>query len=144
MIKNKNIPQLRFPEFEGEWEEKKIDDVIYNIKSGKTNANEFGEYKVYGSTEIIGYNDSYNYEGEYLLIARVGANAGTVNKSNGKFSITDNTLIIDSDKNTINTDFLYYTLIGINLTRFIFGSGQPLVTSKLIKNIHLNLPPRTN
>ncbi|WP_423831209.1 hypothetical protein, partial [Staphylococcus pseudintermedius] len=30
----KNVPELRFPEFEGEWEEKKISDSIKILKSG--------------------------------------------------------------------------------------------------------------
>ena len=36
MIGNQNIPKLRFPGFEGEWEEKKLGDVVSN-KSGKFN-----------------------------------------------------------------------------------------------------------
>ncbi|MBR9188232.1 restriction endonuclease subunit S, partial [Staphylococcus aureus] len=34
----KNVPELRFPEFEGEWEEKKLGDTLEFIKdgSGKT------------------------------------------------------------------------------------------------------------
>ena len=33
MEKQRNIPQLRFPEYEGEWEEKKLGDVA-EIKTG--------------------------------------------------------------------------------------------------------------
>ena len=34
--KNKNIPELRFPGFEGEWEDKKLGNVIGSISSGKS------------------------------------------------------------------------------------------------------------
>ncbi|HAR7038936.1 restriction endonuclease subunit S, partial [Staphylococcus aureus] len=32
----KNVPELRFPGFEGEWEEKKLGDLTTKIGSGKT------------------------------------------------------------------------------------------------------------
>ncbi|REA78092.1 hypothetical protein DV951_07405 [Staphylococcus pseudintermedius] len=41
----KNVPELRFPEFEGEWEEKKISDSIKILKSGlsrELSANDIG------------------------------------------------------------------------------------------------------
>jgi len=36
MGKQKNIPALRFPEFEGEWEDKKLGDIAEKVNSGKT------------------------------------------------------------------------------------------------------------
>jgi len=36
MGKQKNIPALRFPGFEGEWEEKKLGDIAEKVNSGKT------------------------------------------------------------------------------------------------------------
>ncbi|HDA1118208.1 restriction endonuclease subunit S, partial [Staphylococcus aureus] len=32
----KNVPELRFPGFEGEWEEKKLGNLTTKIGSGKT------------------------------------------------------------------------------------------------------------
>ena len=34
MSKEKNIPKIRFPGFDGEWEQKKIDYLISELKSG--------------------------------------------------------------------------------------------------------------
>ena len=34
MDKNKNVPKLRFPEFTGEWEEKKLGEIIISLDSG--------------------------------------------------------------------------------------------------------------
>ncbi|PIQ35359.1 MAG: restriction endonuclease subunit S [Bacteroidetes bacterium CG18_big_fil_WC_8_21_14_2_50_41_14] len=36
MGKVKNVPKLRFPEFEGEWSEKKLGEISIKINSGKT------------------------------------------------------------------------------------------------------------
>ena len=33
--KNLNVPNLRFPEFKGEWEDKKLGDLCSEFKSGK-------------------------------------------------------------------------------------------------------------
>ena len=40
----------------------------------------------------------------------------------------------------MNYVFLEYMLRSYNLSKLIFGSGQPLVTGGQIKNIEMNLP----
>ncbi|MBL7763940.1 MAG: hypothetical protein JNL23_10985, partial [Chitinophagaceae bacterium] len=75
---NKNVPNLRFKGFEGEWEKKKLGEMVRNISSGKsTDKNIGGENPFYGSTGIIAYSNQFDYSGEKILIARVGANAGS-------------------------------------------------------------------
>ena len=102
---------------------------------------EEGTYKVYGSTGIIGYTENPDYEGEHLLIARVGANAGAVNLTNEKCGISDNTLAI-SYKKELYYKFSYYQLKNYNLNRLIFGSGQPLITGGQLKELQLHFPER--
>ena len=81
------------------------------------------------------------YEGDYILIARVGANAGFTYRVNGKFDVSDNTLIVTIIKNnTINIDYLYHCLIEQNLNKYAKGGGQPLVTSGELKNISIPIP----
>lgn len=50
MEKQTNIPQLRFPEFEGEWEMKKLGEVAEKINSGKT---PLGGESVYTESGIL-------------------------------------------------------------------------------------------
>ncbi|APG64104.1 hypothetical protein LPB136_01405 [Tenacibaculum todarodis] len=133
-------PKLRFKEFEGEWEEKKFGDLVNSISSGKIKPGSEGEFLVYGSTGVIGKSNQFTHEGEYILIARVGANAGRINRVSGKYAVTDNTLIIDSKKNILNNCFTEGFLEKFNLNRLIFGSGQPLITGGLLKGIKINLP----
>lgn len=74
---------------------KKLEEVC-EIFSGKNKQKkEQGKYPVYGSTGIIAYCDNYQYDKEQLLIARVGANAGFIHIANGKYDVSDNTLIVD-------------------------------------------------
>ena len=51
-----NIPQLRFPEFEGEWEEKKLGNISSKIGSGKTPKGGEEVYTSYGIPFIRSQN----------------------------------------------------------------------------------------
>ena len=78
-------PQIRYPEFTDGWKEDKLINVIETIATGKSKADiTNGNYAILGSTDVIGYSDTYDYEGNFILTARVGANAGTLYKHSGK------------------------------------------------------------
>ena len=139
MNKTNNIPTLRFPEFKGNWEMKKLGEMCDNISSGKDKPNDGNQFPVFGSMGIIGYSDKYAYQNKTILIARVGANAGALNIADGKFGVTDNTLVIKIDY-SIDIYFLFYRLTFENLNKLVFGSGQPLITAGQLKNIEIPIP----
>lgn len=136
--KKLNVPNLRFPEFQGEWEEYRIEDITVSISSGRCKSHSSnGKYNLYGSTGIIGKTDEACYEGNLVLVARVGANAGFLQIINEPCGITDNTLIIKSKK--VDAQYIYYFLLHFNLNRLIFGSGQPLITGSMLKKVKISL-----
>ena len=136
--KKLNVPNLRLPEFQGEWKEYRIEDLTENISSGKCKSHSSnGEYNLYGSTGIIGKTDEACYEGNLVLVARVGANAGFLQIINEPCGITDNTLIIKPQK--VGAQYIYYYLQHFNLNRLIFGSGQPLITGGMLKKVKVSL-----
>lgn len=112
------------------------------IQSGKNKERtDNGQFPLFGSTGLISRTNISVYEGDYILIARVGANAGFTYRVNGKFDVSDNTLIVTIIKNnTINIDYLYHCLIEQNLNKYAKGGGQPLVTSGELKNISIPIP----
>lgn len=122
-----------------DWEEKKLGEVCDSIKTGKTKPLDSGEFLVYGSTGAIGYCDDYSHNGKYLLAARVGANAGTLNVVDGKFGVTDNTLVLELSE-SVDTNFIYSYLIKYDLKKLIFGSGQPLITGGQLKSLKIFIP----
>ena len=133
-----NSPSLRFPEFTGEWEKCKIEDITDAVSSGKSKYHfSNGEYNLYGSTGIIGRTDKALYDGKLVLVARVGANAGFLQIINEPCGITDNTLILKPKG--IDAFYLYYFLQHFNLNRLIFGSGQPLITGGMLKKVKVSL-----
>ena len=136
--KKLNVPNLRFPEFQGEWEEYRIEDITENISSGRCKSHSSsGKYNLYGSTGIIGKTNEACYEGNLVLVARVGANAGSLQIINEPCGITDNTLIIKPKE--VSAQYIYYFLQHFNLNRLIFGSGQPLITGGMLKKVKVSL-----
>ena len=136
--KKLNVPNLRFPEFQGEWEKCTLEDITENISSGRCKSySSNGKYNLYGSTGIIGKTDEACYEGNLVLVARVGANAGSLQIINEPCGITDNTLIIKPKK--VDAQYIYYFLQHFNLNRLVFGSGQPLITGGMLKKVKVSL-----
>lgn len=139
MVLQKKIPQLRFTEFVEDLEPTKLGLCCEYIKSGKSVKFEDGKYDLYGSTGIVGKTNLNLIKGEFLLVARVGANAGLLNLVKGEFGVSDNTLIVKL-KNKLNSVFVKEFLVRYNINKLIYGSGQPLVTSSILKGIKINLP----
>ena len=133
-------PTLRFPQFTEQWKTKKLGEVAESIYSGKSKAtNKSGKFAFYGSTGIIAYSDNFDYSGDKIIVARVGANAGSLYKVYGNYSVSDNALMITVSKEA-NIDFVAITLLNMNLSRITFGSGQPLITGGQLKQIPISLP----
>ena len=131
-------PKLRFPEFDGEWEEKQL-SAILEIGTGKSKvqSNESGKYNILGSTGIIGKSHTYDYEGDFILTARVGHYAGKLYKHSGKVNISDNTIYLF---NFINKNFIYESLNAFKLEKLVFGSGQPLIKASDLKKLKIRVP----
>ena len=128
-------PKIRFKGFSEEWEEKKLGATALSICSGKSN-NVPGPYPLYGSTGVIGTTDKNIYRGIKLLVARVGANAGHLQLVNIDCGVSDNTLIIQLD-GELSYTYLLYFFLHYKLNRFIYGSGQPLITGGMLKQVSI-------
>ena len=113
-----------------------LSDLCISISSGRTTVNESnGRYPLFGSTGIVGMTNTIEHDGDIVMVARVGANAGKVNFFSGRCGVTDNTLVIRVKENTIHPKFHAYFLENFDLHKLIFGSGQPLVTGGQLKKI---------
>ena len=134
------IPEIRFNGFANAWEQRKLSDVVDSVDTGKSKFDKegsSGEYPILGSTSVIGYDDEYDYEGDFILTARVGANAGSLYRHAGKVKISDNTVFIQASQ---NIEFLYQLLIRFDIKRLSFGTGQPLVKASELKRLELMMP----
>lgn len=131
-------PKIRFKGFTDDWEQRKLSDDVSSIDTGKSkfDTKESGDCEILGSTGVIGYDDSFDYEGDFLLTARVGANAGTLYRHSGKVKITDNTVFLQGS----HIDFVFYLLNKFDLKKMSFGSGQPLIKASELKYLKLMMP----
>ena len=133
----KKIPDLRFPEFTGEWVEKRLGKLCKTFKSGAGIVSEqiskIGSYPVYGGNGFRGYTDSYTHNGEYVLIGRQGALCGNINKVCGKTFISEHAIAASSNEHS-NVGWLAQKLDYLKLNRFSESSAQPgLAVNKLVK-----------
>ena len=136
----KKVPEIRFDGFTNDWEQRKLSDVVDSVDTGKSKFDKegsSGEYPILGSTSVIGYDAEYDYEGDFILTARVGANAGSLYRHAGKVKISDNTVFIQASQ---NIEFLYQLLIRFDIKRLSFGTGQPLVKASELKRLELMMP----
>ena len=123
------------------WKVRPFGDLASTVASGRSKVEAtFGEYPVYGSTGVIGYCKEPEYEGDAILVARVGANAGKLNQVKGKYGVTDNTIILRVGSDS-SLPFLYRQLESKRLNSLVFGSGQPLITGSQLKALVICEPP---
>ncbi len=135
--RKKNIPALRFPKFEGEWEEKRLEELFLEFKSGQgitsKEISKKGLYPVYGGNGLRGYTNRYTHDGFYLLIGRQGALCGNINRSYNKAFISEHAVACKANE-TSDTEWLAQRLDYFNLNRLSESSAQPgLSVSKLLR-----------
>ena len=139
-MENNKTPKIRFKGFTDPWEQRKLANVVDSVDTGKSKFDKegsSGEYPILGSTSVIGYDEEYDYEGDFILTARVGANAGSLYRHAGKVKISDNTVFIQASQ---NIEFLYQLLIQFDIKKLSFGTGQPLVKASELKSLELMMP----
>ena len=133
-----NVPNLRFPEFEGEWETYKIQDVL-RIGNGRDYKHlGTGDIPVFGTGGYMTSVTDYLYDGETTFIGR----KGTINKPyyyKGKFWTVD-TLFYTHSFNGVTPHFVYCLFQTINWLRYNEASGVPSLSKDTIEKIKLHIP----
>ena len=136
------FPEVRFKGFTDPWEQRKLIDKVDVIGTGKSKflsknrETEGNPYAILGSTSVIGYDKDYDYSGDFVLTARVGANAGDLYRYSGNVKISDNTVFLQGQ----DLDFIFFLLTRFNLKTLSFGTGQPLIKASELSNLELMFP----
>ena len=103
-----------------------------------------GEYPVYSSQTandgILGFINSYMFDGDYLTWTTDGAYAGTIFRRKGKFSITNVCGLIDITYRNIQQDFLYFWLSKTAKDYVLEGMGNPKLMSNVASTILIPIP----
>ena len=111
----------------------------------KNKQSDESKYPVYnGGISNTGFYDEYNNDGKKVIISARGANAGFVNRIEGKYWAGNSCYTIDvNDKNQVDWNYLYYYLK--NNQKDILGAQQtgsiPSITKKQIEEFKIAIPP---
>ncbi|MCB9233290.1 MAG: restriction endonuclease subunit S [Bacteroidia bacterium] len=145
--KGERVPQFRFPEFarDGEWVEKKLGEVC-EMQAGKfiSASDIFQEFSsnlfpCYGGNGLRGFVKSHNHEGLFSLIGRQGALCGNITLAEGKFYATEHALVV-KPSSFIETKWLYWALIYLNLNKYSTGQAQPGLSVNLLEKVDIFCP----
>ena len=154
--KKPNVPNLRFPEFEGEWEKCKLSDFctffsggtpsssnkdfyggnIAFIRSGELHAN---------STELLITQDGYDnssakmVEVGDLLLAMYGATSGDIAISKIKGAINQAILCIRTNQNKKFIESIWNKHVSKILRKYLQG-GQGNLSADIVKSISFSFP----
>ncbi|HDJ3407165.1 TPA: restriction endonuclease subunit S [Staphylococcus aureus] len=134
----KNVPELRFPGFEGEWEEKKLGDLI-KVNSGKDYKHlEKGDIPVYGTG---GYMASVSEPLSEIDAVGIGRK-GTINKPyllEAPFWTVD-TLFYCTPKKETDILFILSLFRKINWKVYDESTGVPSLSKQTINKINRFVP----
>ncbi|MDZ5288602.1 restriction endonuclease subunit S, partial [Helicobacter pylori] len=127
---------------------KKIGEICL-IKRGRVIAKkilqENGKYPVYSSQTlnngILGFIDTYDFDGEFLTWTTDGAYAGSVFYRNGRFSITNVCGLLQVIQDNIIHKYLYYILQITAPLHVSSGMGNPKLMSATMQQITIPIPP---
>jgi len=138
MGKNTNVPKLRFPEFEGEWVEKTLGEVL-TIGSGRDYKHlSSGNVPVFGTGGLMCKVDDFLYEGETVCIGR----KGTIDKPmyfDGKIWTVDTLFYTHSFIQSL-PKLIYYIFQKINWKEHNEASGVPSLSKSTIEKIDITIP----
>ena len=140
-----NVPVLRFPEFTDEWRNTTIKEACSEFQSGKNIKAEMitsqGLYPVYGGNGLRGFTESYNHDGDYILIGRQGALCGNIRKVTGRTYVTEHAIAVCASKEN-ETTFLQYLFQKMRLGQYSDQSAQPgLAVNKLLR-LNIKVPSK--
>lgn len=151
------LPKLRFKEFEGEWEQKKLGDLV-TIKSGispsRYNFDEIGLYP-FLKVEELNNCEKYQFESRFysnenhnlikkhsIIFPKRGA---AILNNKVRILSTDalmdsNLMSIDSDEGKLYYEFLYYKIFKEKLYKIADTSTIPQINNKHIEPYKIKIP----
>ncbi|MCO5527191.1 restriction endonuclease subunit S [Enterococcus faecalis] len=140
--KNNKVPKLRFTNFKGEWEQRKLGNISKMYQPQTITGTELlpSGYPVFGANGYIGFYSEMNHENDQVTISARGEGTGTINYVNGPVWITGNSMVINVNDFDINKRFLHANLSSNSLKKYITGGAQPQLTRDILTSVPIKLP----
>lgn len=145
--KGEKVPEIRFPEFNGDWEQRKLEDIANRFDNLRvpvaSSLRIKGTTPYYGANGIQDYVDGFTHEGEYVLVAEDGANDlinYPVNYVNGRIWVNNHAHVLQGKDNVVNNRYLSYAISRINMQSVLVGGGRAKLNAEAMMNLDLFLP----
>jgi len=142
------VPELRFPEFTDDWEQRKVNEIFKVTRGQILAATETSEnqsylapYPVYSSQTknngLMGYYTDYLFD-TAITWTTDGANAGTVNYRDGKFYSTNVNGVLLSEKGFTNKAIA--EVLNKEAWKWVSHVGNPKLMNNVMGEITLTIP----
>ncbi|MEI5988997.1 type I restriction endonuclease S subunit [Enterococcus termitis] len=145
-MKNKKIPEIRFPGFEDDWKERTIDEVAerYDNLRVPITASErvTGDIPYYGANGIQDYVEGYTHDGEFILVAEDGANDlqnYPVQYVQGKIWVNNHAHVLQGKDELADNKFLMNAIKNVNIEPFLVGGGRAKLNAEVMMKLKLYL-----
>jgi type I restriction enzyme S subunit len=146
MEQQKNIPVLRFPEFSGEWEMKKLGEICTIKTGGKDTQNKVddGLYPFFVRSDNVERINSYSFDGEAILTSGDGVGVGkNFHYINSKFNFHQRVYCLRDFGTEYSGKFIFYFFADKFYDRAIRLSAKNSVDSvrmDMISMMEMNFP----
>ncbi|WP_416434824.1 restriction endonuclease subunit S [Lactococcus lactis] len=141
-------PELRFPGFTDDWEERKVKDIFKITRGQVLAATETSEEKsdispfpVYSSQTknngLMGYYKDYLFD-TAITWTTDGANAGTVSYRSGRFYSTNVNGVLISDKGYTNKAIS--EILNLEAWKWVSHVGNPKLMNNVMGDISIMIP----
>ena len=139
-----NVPNLRFPEFQGKWDKCKFRDVC-SISTGNKNTQDKiddGIYPFYVRSQTVERINSWTFDGEAILTAGDGVGVGKVfHHTYGKIGVHQRVYILSDFKCDANYLFHFFSSKFYNrVKRMSAKNSVDSVRKEMIIDMPLSLP----
>lgn len=139
-----NVPNLRFPEFQGKWDKCKFRDVC-SISTGNKNTQDKiddGIYPFYVRSQTVERINSWTFDGEAILTAGDGVGVGKVfHHTYGKIGVHQRVYILSDFKCDANYLFHFFSSKFYNrVKRMSAKNSVDSVRKEMITDMPLSLP----
>lgn len=140
------VPEIRFPGFDGEWEERKVSELC-SVSTGKSNTQdkvEDGKYPFYVRSPIIERSTKYLYDEEAVITVGDGVGTGKVfHYVNGKYDLHQRCYRMYGFSDELNAHYFYHTFSKLFYKRVMAMTAKTSVDSvrlEMISDMKIPVP----
>lgn len=142
------IPEIRFAGFTGDWEQRKLGDVVEFLDTQRKPLEGakrvHGPYPYYGASGIVDYVDGYLFDEELVLLSEDGANITDRNYpvcflAAGKYWVNNHAHVLKMRDGNENY-FICNSLERKDYTKYNTGMAMPKLNQETCRNIPVMCP----